>query len=213
MKASFLLLGLLVFAPVGHAQVSTGVPVNGAPAESVLNLFIADNAYQRVQWQRDIKLVPTLATPAAGRQLGVSEFCGTYEFRPVTWGELTSDERKELLSDPALLSWIAWFSGKSKPVSRVSFSPAEQATLRLKRDPLARLVKADPVKPESLNVEAQADYGKYEFTITPENMVSSGDISLKLSPMPKTLPQLPELPTPPTSNTESVKAQPIPSKL
>ena len=105
--------GILVFTFlfIARAFCGTGLPT----AASALNMFISHYSSDEIAWQRDVALeegtigeiVRRVAPP---RKLGISPSCGVYTFRPVTWAEMSADEKRAVLDDPRLAAWLEWFA-------------------------------------------------------------------------------------------------------
>jgi len=95
-------------------------PVTAAyNATAVLNQYIAYNAPKTPAWQRDIVIEQGNIQEVAGRVLpprkvGVSNVCGVYSYRPVTWGELSKSDKLSVLQDPNLMAWISWYKAQGR---------------------------------------------------------------------------------------------------
>lgn len=103
-------------------------------ATAVLNKFISENAAKYPEWQRDILIeqgnvseVSRRITPP--RRVGVSPVAGVYSYRAVTWGELSNQEKLDILKNPELLSWVSWYNSRGKVTlpNRIGTSLSEQA--------------------------------------------------------------------------------------
>lgn len=100
--------------------LSAGIALEcfGAPSASgALNLFLAHYCAENITWQRELQSEPGNVEEAAARtvpprKVGVSAFAGAYSYRPVTWAELSSEERAEVLDDPRLKAWLQWFCNR-----------------------------------------------------------------------------------------------------
>ena len=81
---------------------------------SAMNMFLAKYSADEIAWQSEIQLergnIEEISLRIAPpRRLGISEICGAYSYRPVTWVELSKDEKKYVLGDSRLAVWLEWF--------------------------------------------------------------------------------------------------------
>ena len=114
-KTSILILGAAVMAVTASAQTAKST----YNATAVLNQYIAYNAPKTPAWQRDIVVeqgniqeISSRILPP--RKVGVSNVCGVYSYRPVTWAELSKADKLSVLQDPNLLSWISWYKAQGQ---------------------------------------------------------------------------------------------------
>lgn len=114
-KTSILILGAAVMAVSASAQTAKST----YNATAVLNQYIAYNAPKTPAWQRDIVVeqgniqeISSRILPP--RKVGVSNVCGVYSYRPVTWAELSKADKLSVLQDPNLLSWISWYKAQGQ---------------------------------------------------------------------------------------------------
>jgi hypothetical protein len=180
LTACTILSASLAGAPQEVLSQTPDKEIKGYQASSLLNLFIAEHSYDKLQWQTQARLLPTIAEPQInlqpGELLGVSEYAGYYAYTPASWGGLTEDQRADTLQDPRLLPWLAWFNGKLKPVAGIGLTEKEKASRTRALVNATQLTDADPDK----RVIVPGDFGRYSYQVSPEEVTQANALYIKL---------------------------------
>jgi hypothetical protein len=143
---------------------------------STLNVFIAQNAYENIQWQKDVTIIKSKQDVEPGKLLGISSFAGYYSYKPISYDEMTSEQRKELFDHPKLKAWLQYYSGYTYPVSKI-------------KSPTSKIVAVHQQLPEPIvltPVEAKDNIAKYKYNVTTEDLCTDQILHIKLQEPEKT---------------------------
>lgn len=168
------------------------------PLESVLNLYIAQHAAERIEWQREQQILPEHPRPetllAPGRYLGKSAFAGYYSYRPVLWSELSAQQQEAVRSSPRIRAWLQWFSNKQQPVSAVAL------TEEVKAEKAAAVTPPPQAKPTEASVSG--DFGRFTYSPRSQEMAQDTPLYLRLK-SGEQLPRIEPLKVPETQNANT----------